>query len=159
MKNKIIYILCLFFIQNILAQKPQTPTPSEIYFKMEQLNVLASALYIAAHPDDENTRLITYLTHHEKAHTNYLSLTRGNGGQNLISNESGTDFGVNRTNELCNAQKIDGDHQFFSTADDFGYSKHNKEAFEKWNKASLLQQMVYMMRKEPPLVFISRCDH
>lgn len=159
MKNKIIYILCLFFIQNILAQKPQTPTPSEIYFKMEQLNVLASALYIAAHPDDENTRLITYLTHHEKAHTNYLSLTRGNGGQNLISNELGTDLGVIRTNELWNARKIDGGHQFFSTADDFGYSKHPKEAFEKWNKTSLLQQMVYMIRKEQPDVIINRFDH
>lgn len=159
MKKNILYIFCALLMQNITAQKPQTPTPSEIYFKMEQLNVLASALYVAAHPDDENTRLITYLTHHNKAHTNYLSLTRGNGGQNLISNELGTDLGVIRTYELWNARKIDGGHQFFSTADDFGYSKNPKETFEKWDKESLLQQMVYMIRKEQPDIIINRFDH
>lgn len=159
MKNNIIFIICALFMQNIIAQKPQTPTPSEIYFKLEQLNVLASALYIAAHPDDENTRLITYLTHHNKAYTNYLSLTRGNGGQNLISNELGTDLGVIRTNELWNARKIDGGKQFFSTADDFGFSKHPKEAFEKWDKELLLKQMVYMIRKEQPDVIVNRFDH
>lgn len=158
-KIKLLIIASIVFTQNITAQKPQTPTPSEIYFKMEQLNVLASALYVAAHPDDENTRLITYLTHHDKAYTNYFSLTRGNGGQNLLSNELGTDLAVIRTNELWNARKIDGGHQFFSTADDFGFSKHPKEAFEKWNKESLLQQMVYMIRKEQPDVIINRFDH
>lgn len=160
MKNKALLLLALLFAsKGIFAQKPQTPTPSEIYFKMEQLNVLASALYIAAHPDDENTRLITYLTHHEKAYTNYLSLTRGNGGQNLISNELGTDLGVIRTNELWNARSIDGGRQFFSTANDFGFSKHPKEAFEKWDKDLLLKQVVYMIRKEQPDVIINRFDH
>lgn len=160
MKNKALLLLVLLFAsKGIFAQKPQTPTPSEIYFKMEQLNVLASALYIAAHPDDENTRLITYLTHHEKAYTNYLSLTRGNGGQNLISNELGTDLGVIRTNELWNARSIDGGRQFFSTANDFGFSKHPKEAFEKWDKDLLLKQVVYMIRKEQPDVIINRFDH
>lgn len=146
-------------MQTVFAQKPQTPTPSEIYFQIEKLNVLASALYIAAHPDDENTRLITYLTHHDKAYTNYLSLTRGNGGQNLISNELGTDLGIIRTNELWNARSIDGGKQFFSTADDFGFSKHPKEAFEKWDKELLLKQMVYMIRKEQPDVIVNRFDH
>jgi len=159
MKNNIIYIFCALFMQNLIAQKPQTPTPSEIYFKIEKLNVLASAMYIAAHPDDENTRLITYLTHHDKAYTNYLSLTRGNGGQNLISNELGTDLGIIRTNELWNARNIDGGKQFFSTADDFGFSKHPKEAFEKWDKDLLLKQMVYMIRKEQPDVIVNRFDH
>ncbi|TDS63653.1 PIG-L family deacetylase [Myroides indicus] len=159
MKKLFLYILCIAIFQPINAQKPETLTSSEIYFKMEQLNVLASALYIAAHPDDENTHLITYLTHHEKAYTEYLSLTRGNGGQNLISNELGTDLGVIRTNELWNARKIDGGKQFFSTADDFGFSKHPREAFEKWNKASLLEQMVYLIRKEQPDVIINRFDH
>jgi len=152
-------ISCFLISTIVWAQKPQTPTPSEIYFKMEKLNVLASALYIAAHPDDENTRLITYLTHHDKAYTNYLSLTRGNGGQNLISNELGTDLGIIRTNELWNARSIDGGRQFFSTADDFGYSKHPKEAFEKWDKDLLLKQMVYMIRKEQPDVIVNRFDH
>lgn len=146
-------------MQTVFSQKPQTPTPSEIYFKIEKLNVLASAMYIAAHPDDENTRLITYLTHHDKAYTNYLSLTRGNGGQNLISNELGTDLGIIRTNELWNARNIDGGKQFFSTADDFGFSKHPKEAFEKWDKELLLKQMVYMIRKEQPDVIVNRFDH
>lgn len=160
MKNKkILVLVALFALGKSIAQKPQTPTPSEIYFQMEKLNVLASALYIAAHPDDENTRLITYLTHHDKAYTNYLSLTRGNGGQNLISNELGTDLGVIRTNELWNARKIDGGKQFFSTADDFGYSKHPKEAFDKWDKDLLLKQMVYLIREEQPDVIINRFDH
>lgn len=159
MKNIFLYIFSLAFLHLGFAQKPQTPTPSEIYFKMEQLNVLASAMYVAAHPDDENTRLITYLTHHEKAYTNYLSLTRGNGGQNLISDELGTDLGVIRTNELWNARKIDGGKQFFSTADDFGFSKTPQETFEKWNKELLLQQMVYMIRKEQPDIIINRFDH
>ncbi|WCM42321.1 PIG-L family deacetylase [Flavobacterium sp. CBA20B-1] len=159
MKKNIIYLFCALFMQTVYAQKPQTLNPSEIYFQMEKLNVLASALYIAAHPDDENTRLITYLTHHDKAYTNYLSLTRGNGGQNLISNELGTDLGVIRTNELWNARNIDGGKQFFSTADDFGFSKHPKEAFEKWNKELLLKQVVYMIRKEQPDVIVNRFDH
>lgn len=159
MKNTFLYIFSLAFLHLGFAQKPQTPTPSEIYFKMEQLNVLASAMYVAAHPDDENTRLITYLTHHEKAYTNYLSLTRGNGGQNLISDELGTDLGIIRTNELWNARKIDGGKQFFSTADDFGFSKTPQETFQKWNKESLLQQMVYMIRKEQPDIIINRFDH
>lgn len=159
MKNNIIYIFCALFMQNIIAQKPQTPTPSEIYFKIEKLNVLASAMYIAAHPDDENTRLITYLTHHDKAYTNYLSLTRGNGGQNLISNELGTDLGIIRTNELWNARKIDGGKQFFSMANDFGFSKKPNEALEIWGKKWLLEQMVYMIRKEQPDVIINRFDH
>lgn len=159
MKNNIIYLFCALFMQTVFAQKPQTLTPSEIYFQIEKLNVLASAMYIAAHPDDENTRLITYLTHHDKAYTNYLSLTRGNGGQNLISNELGTDLGIIRTNELWNARTIDGGKQFFSTADDFGFSKHPKEAFEKWDKELLLKQMVYMIRKEQPDVIINRFDH
>ncbi|HUH25876.1 MAG TPA: PIG-L family deacetylase, partial [Flavobacterium sp.] len=159
MKNTILVLFCIAITPFTVAQKPETKTPSEIYFKMEQLNVLASALYIAAHPDDENTRLITYLTHHKKAYTNYLSLTRGNGGQNLISNELGTDLGIIRTNELWNARTIDGGKQFFSTADDFGFSKHPREAFEKWNKELLLQQMVYMIRKEQPDIIVNRFDH
>ena len=157
-KNIKLFVALISFSTGF-AQKPQTPTPSEIYFKMEQLNVLASALYIAAHPDDENTRLITYLTHNDKAYTQYLSLTRGNGGQNLISNELGTDLGIIRTHELWNARKIDGGKQFFSTADDFGYSKHPKEAFSKWDKDLLLQQMVYMIRTEQPDIIINRFDH
>ncbi len=157
--KKIFFVTLYLFSLPIFAQKPQTPTPSEIFFRMEQLNVLASALYVAAHPDDENTRLITYLTHHDKAYTSYISLTPGNGGQNLISDELGTDLGIIRTHELWNARKIDGGKQYFSTADDFGYSKHPKEAFEKWNKASLLQQMVYLIRTEQPDIVINRFDH
>ena len=159
MKNKFIQLICIAFLHSGWAQKPVTQTPSEIYSKMEQLNVLASALYLAAHPDDENTRLISYLTHHENAYTNYLSLTRGNGGQNLLSNELGTDLGVIRTNELWNARRIDGGHQFFSTANDFGFSKHPREAFEKWDKELLLKQIVYLIRTEQPDIIINRFDH
>ena len=115
---KIRYIALLCFSLTAFAQKPVKLTPSEIYHKVQKLNTLASALYIAAHPDDENTRLITYLSNHEFAETSYLSLTRGNGGQNLISDELGDVLGVIRTQELLNARKIDGGIQYFSSAND-----------------------------------------
>jgi len=141
------------------AQKPVKLTPSEIYHKVEKLNTLASALYIAAHPDDENTRLISYLSNKEHAETAYLSLTRGNGGQNLISNELGAVLGIIRTQELLNARKIDGGKQFFSTANDFGFSKRPNEAYEKWEKEKILEQIVYTIRELQPDIIVNRFDH
>ncbi|MDG1270653.1 MAG: LmbE family protein, partial [Ulvibacter sp.] len=108
----------------VLAQQPQKPTASEIYHKLEKLNFLGSALYVAAHPDDENTRLISYLANDMHAKTAYLSLTRGDGGQNLIGPEIRELLGVIRTQELLAARASDGGEQLFTRANDFGYSKH-----------------------------------
>ena len=96
------------------AQQPTKPNSVEIYNQIQKLNFLGSVLYIAAHPDDENTRLISYLANDKKARTAYLSLTRGDGGQNLIGPELRELLGVIRTQELIEARKIDGGEQFFS---------------------------------------------
>ena len=159
MFNRLKYFILLAVTLPVSAQKPIKLTPSEIYHKVEKLNTLASALYIAAHPDDENTRLITYLSNHEHAETSYLSLTRGNGGQNLISNELGDVLGIIRTQELLNARKIDGGTQYFSTANDFGFSKRPNEAYDKWKKEQILDQVVYTIRTLQPDIIVNRFDH
>ena len=105
------------------AQTPRSYTSSEILLQLKKLNVLGSVLYIAAHPDDENTRLLAYLANEKLYRTGYLSLTRGDGGQNLIGDEQGVDLGLIRTQELLSARRIDGAEQFFSRAFDFGFSK------------------------------------
>ena len=124
MKNWITTFLFLLVSFQISSQKPTKLSSNEIYEKIQKLNFLGTALYIAAHPDDENTRLISYLSNHVKARTGYLSLTRGDGGQNLIGSEIRELLGVIRTQELLAARRIDGGEQFFTRANDFGYSKH-----------------------------------
>lgn len=113
-------------------------------------------LYIAAHPDDENTRLIAYLANEKCLRTGYLSLTRGDGGQNLIGPEQGVELGVIRTQELLAARRIDGGEQFFTRAYDFGFSKTPEETFRKWNKDSVLSDMVWVIRKFRPDIIITR---
>ncbi|WP_417352068.1 PIG-L family deacetylase [Flavobacterium alkalisoli] len=141
------------------AQQPQKPSSVEIYHKIEKLNFLGSALYIAAHPDDENTRLISYLSNEDMAHTGYLALTRGDGGQNLIGLELRELLGVIRTQELIEARKIDGGEQFFSRANDFGFSKVPNETLQIWDKEEVLEDMVWVIRKFQPDVIINRFDH
>ncbi|MBM1106860.1 PIG-L family deacetylase [Aurantibacter crassamenti] len=145
--------------QNTKAQSPSKPSSSEIYHSIQKLNFLGSALYIAAHPDDENTRLISYLSNNEKARTGYLSLTRGDGGQNLIGSELRELLGVLRTQELLAARRTDGGEQFFSRANDFGYSKHPDETLKIWNKKDVLGDVVWAIRKFQPDVIINRFDH
>ena len=123
------------------------------------MNFLGTALYIAAHPDDENTRLIAYLANKVKARTGYLSLTRGDGGQNLIGPEIRELLGVIRTQELLAARSIDGGEQMFSRANDFGYSKHPNETLEIWNKNEVLSDVVWAIRTFKPDVIINRFDH
>jgi LmbE family N-acetylglucosaminyl deacetylase len=139
--------------------QPQKPSSAEIYNKLEKLNFLGSALYIAAHPDDENTRLISFLANDKKARTGYLSLTRGDGGQNLIGLELRELLGVIRTQELIEARKVDGGEQFFSRANDFGYSKMPDETLEIWEKPKVLHDMVWVIRKFRPDVIVTRFDH
>ena len=116
-------------------------------------------MYIAAHPDDENTRLIAYLANTIKARTGYLSLTRGDGGQNLIGSEIRELLGVIRTQELLAARNIDGGEQFFTRANDFGYSKHPDETLEIWNKEKVLSDVVWAIRTFKPDVIINRFNH
>jgi len=147
-----------FFFQFITAQQPQKPNAVEIYNQIQKLNFLGSVLYIAAHPDDENTKLISYLSNEKMARTGYLSLTRGDGGQNLIGPELRELLGVIRTQELIEARKIDGGEQFFSRANDFGFSKNPEETLAIWDKDAVLSDVVYIIRKFQPDIIINRFD-
>jgi LmbE family N-acetylglucosaminyl deacetylase len=159
LKYRSTFILLLLAISNSFAQQPKKANAAEIYNQLQKLNFLGSVLYIAAHPDDENTRLISYLSNDKKARTGYLSLTRGDGGQNLIGPELRELLGLIRTQELIEARKIDGGEQFFSRANDFGYSKNPDETLEIWNKNQVLSDMIWTIRKFKPDVIINRFDH
>lgn len=152
-KNLILIFLLPWFFQLSLAQPINS---AEILLGMQRLNVLGSVLYFAAHPDDENTKLIAYLASEQKVKTSYLSLTRGDGGQNLIGNELGIDLGLIRTHELLEARKIDRGEQYFTSALDFGFSKTHEETFQFWNKTEVLRESVYLIRKLRPDIIITR---
>ncbi len=160
MKKFLLSTLAILLISiSVFAQKPQKLTSNQIYEKVQKLNFLGTALYIAAHPDDENTRLIAYLSNNVKARTGYLSLTRGDGGQNLIGSEIRELLGVIRTQELLAARRVDGGEQMFTRANDFGYSKHPDETLEIWNKEAVLSDVVWAIRTFKPDVIINRFDH
>src|SRR5690554_791462 len=158
-KIRSLSFLIFLFTVFATAQAPQKPTASELYHSLQKLNFIGSALYIAAHPDDENTRLISYLVNDVHAQTAYLSITRGDGGQNLIGPELAELLGVIRTQELLEARKTDGGQQFFTRANDFGYSKNPEETFEFWNRDKVLADVVLTVRKFQPDIIINRFDH
>lgn len=151
----IILLASMLSKSTVQAQNPQW-NAAEIKLNLEKLNVLGSVLYFAAHPDDENTRLIAWLAQEKKYRTGYLSLTRGDGGQNLIGTEQGVELGLIRTQELLAARKIDKGEQFFSSAYDFGFSKTPEETFDFWDKQRVLAEAVWLIRKFRPDVIITR---
>jgi LmbE family N-acetylglucosaminyl deacetylase len=138
------------------AQGPSQPDAAQIKLKMMKLNFLGSVLYVAAHPDDENTRIITYMSNGKLAATAYLSMTRGDGGQNLIGPEIRDELGLIRTREMLAARKIDGGQQFFTRANDFGYSKSATEAFKIWGKKEILSDVVRVYRLFQPDIVLTR---
>lgn len=152
MKTRFLFL----FIFGTVLQSIASTASSDIFFRLRNLKVTGSVLYIAAHPDDENTRLISYLTKNRGYRVGYLSLTRGDGGQNLIGTEQGEDLGVLRTQELLAARRIDGAEQFFTRAFDFGYSKNPEETFRKWNKKEILEDVVWVIRYFKPDVIVCR---
>jgi LmbE family N-acetylglucosaminyl deacetylase len=152
----LLFFLFLFTSLCLQAQSRRAWTSGEIREAMEKLNVLGSVLYLAAHPDDENTRLIAYLARGEHYRTGYLSLTRGDGGQNLIGEEQGVELGLIRTQELLAARRMDGGEQFFSRAFDFGYSKSPEEALQTWGRNKILSDVVWIIRRFRPDVIITR---
>ena len=160
MKKLFLSISAILLMYTALsAQQPNKLTSNEIFEKVQKLNFLGTTLYIAAHPDDENTRLIAYLANEVKARTAYLSLTRGDGGQNLIGPEIRELLGVIRTQELLAARRVDGGEQMFTRANDFGYSKHPDETLQIWNKEEVLSDVVWAIRTFKPDVIINRFNH
>ncbi|MDB5011432.1 MAG: LmbE family protein [Mucilaginibacter sp.] len=151
----LIFILLLTFT-SVFSQTAPPADIATIEQSLKKLNVLGSVLYVAAHPDDENTRLLAYLAQEKHYRTGYLSLTRGDGGQNLIGNEQGELLGLIRTQELLAARKVDGAEQFFTRANDFGFSKGPNETLKIWDKEKVLGDVVWVIRKFRPDVIICR---
>jgi LmbE family N-acetylglucosaminyl deacetylase len=148
--------LFCFLSGAIQAQTEEQWNAAELLHEIQKLGNTSKVLYLAAHPDDENTRLISWLTNEVKANTAYLSLTRGDGGQNLIGPELREGLGVIRTHELKAARSIDGASQFFSRANDFGYSKSVEETLEFWDEEDVLHDMVWVIRNFRPDMIITR---
>ena len=156
MKRINIIAILLFISGSIFAQTAPPADLATIEQNFKKLNVLGSVLYVAAHPDDENTRLLAYFAQEKHYRTGYLSLTRGDGGQNLIGNEQGELLGLIRTQELLAARRVDGAEQFFSRANDFGFSKGPGETLRIWDKEKVLSDVVWVIRKFRPDVIICR---
>ncbi|MCA4899602.1 MAG: PIG-L family deacetylase [Cytophagales bacterium] len=154
----IVLFLCCWLSAGFqgFSQLRKQASASEIRLKMRKLNFLGSVLYVAAHPDDENTRAIAYLANDRLAATAYLSMTRGDGGQNLIGPEIRDLLGLIRTQELMAARRIDGGQQFFTRANDFGFSKNASETFAIWNKQEILSDVVRVIRQFQPDVILTR---
>ncbi|HEY8689357.1 MAG TPA: PIG-L family deacetylase, partial [Chitinophagaceae bacterium] len=155
--RKIFFLLlatCYSLLANSQSQK--TYTSSEILLQLKKLNVLGSVLYVGAHPDDENNPLLPWLANEKLYRTAYLSLTRGDGGQNLIGDEQGVELGLIRTQELLAARKVDGAEQYFTRAYEFGFSKSSEEALRIWDREKILSDVVWVIRQYQPDVIIKR---
>src|SRR5580698_7654269 len=153
----LVSVICITFtcLTPARAQR-ELSGAAEAKLALDRLNVVGSVLMIAAHPDDENTALLAYLARGRKVRTGYLSLTRGEGGQNLIGAEQGDELGIIRTQELLAARRIDGAEQFFTRAIDFGFTKTPQECFEKWGHDKILSDVVWVIRRFRPDVIILR---
>ena len=138
------------------AEPAPQPSAAEIAKRLQRLSVVGSVLYVAAHPDDENTALLTYLANGRGVRAVYLSMTRGDGGQNLIGAEQGIALGIIRTQELLAARRIDGAEQLFTRARDFGFSKSVDEALKIWGEDEILADTVLAIRRVRPDVIITR---
>ena len=138
------------------AGPPAQPNAAQLQLGLQRLGVVGSVLYVAAHPDDENTGLLAYLANGALLRTGYLSITRGDGGQNLIGPEQGPELGLIRTQELLAARRIDGAEQFFTRARDFGFSKSPEETLRIWGKDEILADVVAVIRRFRPDVIITR---
>lgn len=150
-----VLVFILFGISSLYAGAQSIPS-SQIFHELQKIKETRRVLYVAAHPDDENTRLIAYLANGEHMDVAYLSLTRGDGGQNLIGKELGVELGQIRTQELLKARETDGGKQFFTRAMDFGYSKDPTETLQNWDKQKVLSDVVWAIRKFQPDIIITR---
>lgn len=156
---KILLVASIFFFgTNAKAQAPKKLNAAEIKQALNKLEVLGSVLYVAAHPDDENTRLIAYMANERKMRTAYMAMTRGDGGQNLVGTDIREYLGIIRTQELLAARRRDGGEQFFTRTNDFGFSKDPDETFNTWDRDDALADVVWNIRRFKPDVIIARFD-
>src|SRR4029079_3802441 len=139
-----------------IGHAAEPPTGAAILQQLRSFATMGSVLYIAAHPDDENTQVITYLARGRGYRTAYLSLTRGDGGQNLLGPQLGEALGVARTQELLAARRLDGGRQYFTRAKDFGYSKNAQETLTVWDRQAVLSDIVRVIRAFRPDVIVTR---
>ncbi len=152
-------LLTLFFllpIHCLFSQPLKTYPAGELKLALKKLTVVGTTLYIAAHPDDENTAMLSYMAKEKLVRTAYLSLTRGDGGQNLIGPEQAELMGLIRTQELLQARRLDGAEQFFTRANDFGFSKSTDETLQIWDKEKILSDVVWVIRNVKPDIIITR---
>ena len=155
-KSIIITLSCWLLTYLLTAQSVDRIPSGEVKQLLKKLNILGSVLYVAAHPDDENTRLIAYFANEKLFNTSYLSATRGDGGQNLIGPEIRENLGLIRTQELLAARRTDGGSQFFSRANDFGFSKNPSETLSIWDREKVLEDFIRIIRTIKPDVIITR---
>jgi LmbE family N-acetylglucosaminyl deacetylase len=156
--------VAFLFVSTIATRAADPPAPmfpppmnaAEIQLALQKLNVLGRVLYVAAHPDDENTNLIALWANGSLYDTAYLSVTRGDGGQNLIGPELGVRLGVIRTQELLAARRLDHGRQFFTRAIDFGFSKSAAETLRIWDRDKILSDIVWQIRRLRPDVVVTR---
>lgn len=157
MRCSLLVFFSVFFVSVSWSQSSVDDySSSAIRHQLKLFEKAGRVLYLAAHPDDENTRMITWLANEAGVETAYLSLTRGDGGQNLIGPQLGDALGVIRTQELLEARRIDGGKQYFTRAVDFGYSKSAEESLEKWGHNEILEDVVAVIRRFKPDVIINR---
>jgi LmbE family N-acetylglucosaminyl deacetylase len=155
MRKLLPFIVIAAFVASV-ATAAQPMDAAQLQLALKKLNVVGSVMYVAAHPDDENTALIAYLGNERLLRTTYLSMTRGDGGQNLLGDEKGELLGVIRTQELLAARRIDGGEQAFTRAIDFGFSKNPRETLAIWGHDTILADVVWNIRRFQPDVIITR---
>ncbi len=156
MRKIFLVAFTIYYSLFTFSQSQKTFTSSEILLQLKKLNVLGFILYIGAHPDDENNALLPWLANEKLYRTAYLSLTRGDGGQNLIGDEQGIELGLIRTQELLAARKIDGAEQYFTRAYEFGFSRSSEEALRIWDREKILSDVVWVIRQYQPDIIIKR---
>lgn len=154
MKKYFIFFLLIYSTVSF-SQTKQMNT-GEILQAMKRLNVVGNVLYVAAHPDDENTLFITWLSKEKMVRAGYIAMTRGDGGQNLVGSEQGEYVGLLRTHELLGARSIDGGEQYFTRANDFGFTKTTDEALTTWGKDQILADLVWRIRNFQPDIIVNR---
>ncbi len=147
---------CLLISISAAAPAVEPPTAAAILQDLRSFREMSTVLHVAAHPDDENTQLITYLARGRGSRMAYLSITRGDGGQNVIGSEFSEQLGVIRTQELLAARRLDGGLQFFTRAIDFGFSKDAYKTLTIWDRQDVVADVVRIIRTFRPDVIVTR---